>query len=88
MLSNYEDETVWDMEESGYRMHLNQYKQKISKCKILLAHTGFIQTLKTIPPSLTSSDKSIASPSHHSGHVPSPGTEEKGRPSMFERDTV
>ena len=88
MLGKYEGETVCDMEETRYRMHLYQYKQKISKCKVLLAHTGFIQMLKTIPPSLTSSDKSVASPSHHSGHVPLPGTEEKDRPSMFERDAV
>ena len=88
MLSNYEDETVLDMVETRYRMHLYQYKQKISNYKIILCHTGFKQALKTIPFSPTSSDKSVASPNHHSGHVPPPGTEDKGRPSMFGRDAV
>ena len=55
ILVNYEDETVWDMEETRCRMHVYCNKQKIQQCKILLAHTGSIQTLKAVPPSLTSS---------------------------------
>ena len=43
ILAYYEDETMWDMEETRYRMHLYQYKQKIWQCEILLAHTGSIQ---------------------------------------------
>ena len=43
------------MEETRYRMHLYQYKQKIQPCEILMAQTGFIHALKTIPPSLASS---------------------------------
>ena len=38
MLANYEDE-MWDMEETRYRMHLYQYKEKICQCESLLAHT-------------------------------------------------
>ena len=41
MYGNYVDETVWDMVETKYRMHLYQYKQKIWQCKILLPHTNF-----------------------------------------------
>ena len=88
MLGTYDDETAQDMEETRYRMYLCWYKQKIQQCKILLDHTGFIQTLKAIPPSLTSSIKSVASPSQCSGQVPPEGTVEMGRPSMAERDAA
>ena len=67
MLTNYEDETVWDMKENMYRMLLYQNKPQIWQCKIFLAHNGSIQTLKAIPPSLASSVKSVASPTQCSG---------------------
>ena len=73
MLANYEDETIQNMEETRYRMHLYQYKEKIWWCEILLAHTVSIQTLKTIPPSLASSVKLTVSLTPCStGQVPSP----------------
>ena len=46
ILASYEEETVLDMEEIRYGMHLYGYKQKIWQCEILLAHTGSIQNLK------------------------------------------
>ena len=88
ILDNYEDETVWDMDETRYRMHLYQYKQKIRQCEILLAHTGSIQNLKAIPPSLTHSFQSVASPTQCSGWVPSQGTREMSLPSTAERDAA
>ena len=50
------------MEEIRYRMHLYWYKQKIWQCEILLAHTGSIQALKTIPPSVATSIEPTVSP--------------------------
>ena len=69
------------MEETRYRMHLYWYKQKIWQYKILLAHTASIQTLKAIPPSLTSFVGSTASPTQCSGQVHSQGTRETCHPS-------
>ena len=72
ILANYEDEAVQDMEETRYRMHLKQYKQKIWQCKILLTHTGSIQDLKVAPPPLTSSVGPVAKPrkvSHKQGQT-------------------
>ena len=77
---------MWNMEGTRYSMHLYQCKQKIWQCKILLAHTGSVQTLKVIPHSLTSSVKSVAIPAKCSGQVPSQGTGEMGQPSTAERD--
>ena len=87
-MGSFEDETLWDMEETRYRIHLYQYKQIIMQCKIFLAHTGFIQTLKAIPPSLTSSVEPVASPTQYSGQVPYKGTGEMGQPSTAERDAA
>ena len=88
MLANYEDETVWDMEETRYRMHLYWYKQKIHQCKILLAHTSSIQTSKGIPSPLASSVESVVSSTQCSGQVPSQGTGEMGKPSTAEKDAT
>ena len=88
MLANYADETVWDMEETRYRMVLYQYKQKIWQCKILLAHNGSIQILKAIPPSFASSVKSAACPTQCPGQVPPQGTREMGQHSTAERDAA
>ena len=74
ILDNYEDETVWDMEETRYGMHLYWYKWKIQQCKIVLVHTGSIKTLKAVAPSLARSVESVAIPTQHSGQVPSQGT--------------
>ena len=77
-----------NMEETRYRMHLYWYKQKIRQCEILLAHTGSIQTLKAISPSLASSVKSMISPTQCSGQVPSQGTREMGQPSIAKLDAA
>ena len=79
---------MWDMEETRYRMHQYQYKHKIWQCKILLDHTSSIQTLKAVPPSLTTSVESVASPIQLSGQVPSQATGETGLPSTAERDAA
>ena len=88
ILANYEDETVWDMEETRYRMHLFWYKQKIWQCTILLTHTGPIQTLEAILHSLASFVRSMASPTQCSGQVPSQGNIKIGQPSTGKRDAA
>ena len=79
---------MWEMEKPRHRIHLYRYKQKIQQCKIFLTHISSIQTLKTIPPPLTSSVKSVVSSIQHSGQVPPQGTGEMGRPSTAEGDTA
>ena len=49
---------------------------------------GSIETLKAILPSLSSSIESVASPTQHSGQVPSQHAGEMGQPSMAERDAA
>ena len=85
ILDNYEDEAVWDIEGSRYRMHLYQYKQKICQCKILLVHTGSIHTLNAIPPSFTSSVELVASPTQCANQLPSQGSWEIGQSLTAER---
>ena len=80
---------MWNMEETRLRVHLYWYKQKIWQCEILLAHTGSIQTLKNIPPSLASSTNPTVSPTPcFTGQVPSQGTEEMGQPSTAKWDAA
>ena len=68
-------------------MHLYQYKQKIQQCEILLAHTGCIQALKTIPPPLAISVEPTVSPTPCcTSQVPSQGTGEMGQPSIAKQD--
>ena len=89
MLANYKNETMQDMEETRYRMHLYQYKQKIQQCEILLAYTGCIQALKTIPPSLASPVKPTVSPTLCStSQVPFQSTGEMGQPSTATQDAA
>ena len=88
IFDNYENETVWDREETRYRMLLYCYQQKIQQFEILLVHNGSIQTLKAILASLASSVKSVASPTQCSGQVSSQGTREMGQPSTAERDAA
>ena len=78
MLANYDDETVQNKEETRYRMHLYWYEQKIRQCEVLLAHTSFIQALKTAPPSLDVSVESVVDPNLCSGQLPSQGIREVG----------
>ena len=62
-------------------MCLYWYKQKIWQCEIL-AHTGSIQSWKTVPPSLASSVESTVSPTPCSiSQVPFQGIEDMGQPS-------
>ena len=58
------------------------------ECKILQAHTGSIQNMKAIPPSLVGSVESTASPTWCSGQVPSQGTGETGQPSTAKWDAA
>ena len=54
-----------------------------------MAHTGSIQALKTIPPSLASSVESPVSPTQCStSHVPSQDTGETGQPSTAKWDVA
>ena len=70
-------------------MHQCQYKQKIWQCEILLAHTGSIQALKTVPPSLASSVEPTVSPTLWSTcQVPPHGTGETGWPSTAKWDAA
>ena len=69
-------------------MHL-YCKQKIQQCEILLTHSGPIQTLKTAPPSLASSDEPTVIPTMCSTtQVPSQGTGEVGQPSTAKQDAA
>ena len=63
-------------------MHLYWYKQKIWQCEILLAHTGSIQALETVPPSLFSSVRPTVNPTLCSiSQVPLQSTREVGQSS-------
>ena len=73
---------IW--RKPGNRMHLYWYKQKMRQCEILLAHTGSIQTLKTVPPSLASYVGSTVDPTPYSSQVPSQGPGQMGWPSTAE----
>ena len=77
------------MEETRYRMHLYWNKQKIRQFEILLAHTGSIQALKTVLPSLASSVKPTVSPTPCStSQVPLQGTGEIDWPSTATWDAA
>ena len=55
MWANYKDETMLNMKETRYRMHIYWYKERILQCEILLADAGSVQALESIPSSLASS---------------------------------
>ena len=78
---------MWNMEETRYRMHLYWYKQKIQQCEIL-AYTGSIETLKSIPHSIPNSVKSTVGPTPCSGQLPSQDNGEMGQLSTTKQDAA
>ena len=89
ILANYKDETIQNIEEIRYRMHLYWYKPKIWQCEILLAYTGSLKALKTIPPSLASYVEPTVGPTPCSiSQVPFQGTGEVSWPSTPKWDAA